>query len=96
MELLRTLALSSAIVLFVLPLQSQNAFTPDKIPYGPPPDSVPAGAQLAVLEGDPHHPPEILPVRLKMRLSLLRASRHPERSPRSEGSLLPFITIAGS
>src|SRR5262249_48732887 len=30
-----------------------NAFTPDAISYGPAPAFLPAGAQLAVLEGDP-------------------------------------------
>jgi mannose-6-phosphate isomerase-like protein (cupin superfamily) len=32
---------------------TQNAFTPDKIQYGPVPSFVPPGAQLAVIEGDP-------------------------------------------
>lgn len=31
----------------------QNTFTPDQIKWGPPPPFVAAGAQLAVLEGDP-------------------------------------------
>src|SRR5579863_4635280 len=31
----------------------KHAFTPDALPYGPAPAFVPAGAQLAVLEGDP-------------------------------------------
>lgn len=32
---------------------AKNAFTPDQVPYGPGPDAVPPGAELAVLEGDP-------------------------------------------
>ena len=31
----------------------KNAFTPDTIPWGPPPPLVRPGAQFAVLEGDP-------------------------------------------
>jgi hypothetical protein len=31
----------------------KNAFTPDQISYGPVPAFISAGAQLAVLEGDP-------------------------------------------
>jgi hypothetical protein len=45
---------------------AKNAFTPDAIPYGPPPAFVPAGAQLAVLEGDPSAPSGDYTVRLKM------------------------------
>jgi hypothetical protein len=44
----------------------KNAFTPDAIPYGPPPPFVPGGAQLAVLEGDPSAPSGDYTVRLKM------------------------------
>jgi len=66
MKPMRALALFSAIVLSVLPLQSQNAFTPDKIPYGPAPSFVPAGAQLAVLEGDPSASTGDYTVRVKM------------------------------
>ena len=39
----------------------KNAFTPDAIPYGPAPAFVPAGAQLAVLEGNPVLPAGITP-----------------------------------
>lgn len=31
----------------------RNAFTPDSIPWGPAPPFIPAGAQLAVIEGNP-------------------------------------------
>jgi quercetin dioxygenase-like cupin family protein len=45
---------------------TQNAFTPDKIQYGPGPASLPAGAELAVLEGDPGATSGDFTVRLKM------------------------------
>src|ERR1700730_12694236 len=44
----------------------KHSFTPDAIPYGPAPASVPAGAQLAVLEGNPGAPSGDYTVRLKM------------------------------
>ena len=45
---------------------AKHAFTPDAIPYGPVPAFVPAGAQLAVLEGNPSAPTGDYTVRLKM------------------------------
>jgi mannose-6-phosphate isomerase-like protein (cupin superfamily) len=48
------------------PPQAQNAFTPDQVKYGPVPPSLPAGAQLAVLEGDPMATSGDFTVRLKM------------------------------
>ncbi len=56
----------SAAVLFAQSGTPQNAFTPDQIKWGPPPPSVPAGAQLAVLEGDPTASTGDFTVRLKM------------------------------
>lgn len=44
----------------------KNAFTPDAMPYGPAPAFVPAGAQLAVLEGNPGAATGDYTVRLKM------------------------------
>lgn len=44
----------------------KNAFTPEAIPYGPVPAFVPAGAQLAVLEGNPAAQSGDYTVRLKM------------------------------
>jgi hypothetical protein len=44
----------------------KNAFTPDAIPYGPAPAFVAAGAQLAVLEGNPGASSGDYTVRLKM------------------------------
>jgi quercetin dioxygenase-like cupin family protein len=60
------LVLLGATVLAALPALSQNAFTPDKIEYGPAPTFIPAGAQLAVLEGDPTASTGDFTVRLKM------------------------------
>jgi hypothetical protein len=45
---------------------AKHAFTPDAIPYGPVPAFVPAGAQLAVLEGNPGAMTGDYTVRLKM------------------------------
>ena len=44
----------------------KNAFTPDQVPYGPVPAFLPAGAQLAVLEGDPTAATGDFTIRLKM------------------------------
>jgi hypothetical protein len=44
----------------------KHTFTPDAIPYGPPPAFVSAGAQLAVLEGNPAATTGDYTVRLKM------------------------------
>jgi hypothetical protein len=46
--------------------QKLHAFTPDQIPYGPVPAFISAGAQLAVLEGDPTAATGDFTVRLKM------------------------------
>jgi ChrR-like protein with cupin domain len=48
------------------PCQAQNAFTPDQVKYGPAPPFLPAGAQLAVLEGDPMASSGDFTIRLKM------------------------------
>lgn len=45
---------------------AQNAFTPDKIKYGPVPSFLQPGAQLAVLEGDPMAASGDFTIRLKM------------------------------
>jgi hypothetical protein len=55
-----------AALLAALPVPQENIFTPDKIPYGPVPSFVPAGAQLAVIEGDPGASTGDFTVRLKM------------------------------
>ena len=53
-----------------IPAQSSshqtNAFTPDTIPWGPPPPFIAQGAQIAVLEGDPSASHGDYTVRLKM------------------------------
>ena len=46
--------------------QTRHVFTPDTIPWGPAPPVVPAGAQFAVLEGDPTASTGDYTVRLKM------------------------------
>ena len=43
-----------------------NAFTPADMPYGPVPAFIPAGAQLAVLEGDPTASTGDFTIRMKM------------------------------
>ena len=44
----------------------QNAFKPGQIQWAPPPPMVPAGAQLAVLEGDPMASSGDYTIRVKM------------------------------
>ena len=44
----------------------RNAFTPDSIPWGPAPPSIPAGAQMAVMEGNPADGNGDYTVRLKL------------------------------
>ena len=61
-------------VLFCLPqfvatnvnAAEKNIFTPDAMPYGPPPPFVPAGAQVAVIEGDPAAQTGDFTIRIKM------------------------------
>jgi len=45
---------------------AHNAFTPDTVPFGPAPAFIPAGAQLAVLEGDPTASSGDFTIRIKM------------------------------
>ena len=47
-------------------LAGKNAFTPDEVQYGPPPPFIPAGAELAVLEGNPMATTGDYTIRLKM------------------------------
>lgn len=46
--------------------RGQNAFTADQIEWGPAPPFIPAGAQLAVLEGNPMATSGDYTIRLKM------------------------------
>jgi hypothetical protein len=48
------------------PCRGQNAFTADQIKWGPAPPFIPAGAQLAVLEGNPMATSGDYTIRLKM------------------------------
>lgn len=63
---LTLLCVMSAALLLAHPVAPQNAFTPDQIKYGPAPPFVAAGAQLAVLEGDPAASTGDFTIRLKM------------------------------
>jgi hypothetical protein len=59
---------------------AKNAYAADAIPYGPAPAFVPAGAQLAVLEGDPTATSGDYTVRLKMPAGYRIAPHwHPKR-----------------
>lgn len=66
MKAMLALVLLSGSMFVALHAPAQNTFTPDKIPYGPVPAFLPAGAQLAVLEGDPTAASGDFTVRLKM------------------------------
>jgi quercetin dioxygenase-like cupin family protein len=66
MKLVLYLVLLSGSVFAGFLASDKNAFTPDQIPYGPVPAFIPAGAQLAVLEGDPTAATGTFTVRLKM------------------------------
>ena len=62
------------------PSSAKHAFTPDAIPYGPAPAFVAAGAQLAVLEGNPGASSGDYTVRLKMPAGYRIAPHwHPQR-----------------
>jgi quercetin dioxygenase-like cupin family protein len=67
---MKLLFLSVVLVLAALfaaqPSQAQNAFTPDQVKFGPAPPSLPPGAQLAVLEGNPMGSSGDFTIRLKM------------------------------
>ena len=64
--LIAIIAVLCAAQLSTTKAAEKNAFTPDAIPYGPPPPFIAAGAQLAVLEGDPAAKDGDFTVRLKM------------------------------
>jgi hypothetical protein len=59
-------AVSLVVLSAVHPLSAQNAFTPDQVKWGPAPPFIPAGAQLAVLEGNPMADSGDYTIRLKM------------------------------
>ncbi|HTW31016.1 MAG TPA: cupin domain-containing protein [Candidatus Sulfotelmatobacter sp.] len=60
--------------------RDKNAFTPDTVQYGPAPAFVAAGAQLAVLEGNPMAATGDYTVRLKMPAGYKIAPHwHPQR-----------------
>jgi mannose-6-phosphate isomerase-like protein (cupin superfamily) len=63
---LAVLAVSLAVLAAAPAAHAQNAFTPDQVKFGPAPPFLPAGAQLAVLEGDPMAATGDFTIRLKM------------------------------
>jgi mannose-6-phosphate isomerase-like protein (cupin superfamily) len=63
---LAVLAVSLVLVFVAQPAHAQNAFTADQMKFGPAPPFLPAGAQLAVLEGDPMASSGDYTIRLKM------------------------------
>jgi len=65
-KMLAWVSLISTALLFARMAAPQNAFTPNQIKWGPAPPFVAAGAQLAVLEGDPTASTGDSTVRLKM------------------------------
>ena len=69
-----------ATILAAAPAPPQNAFSPDQIQFGPVPPVLLAGAQLAVLEGDPMGSSGDFTIRLKMPDSYRIAPHwHPKR-----------------
>lgn len=65
----KPLLVVSLIVVALFGAQSsraQSAFTPDQVKWGPAPPFVPAGAQIAVLEGDPMARTGDFTIRFKM------------------------------
>jgi hypothetical protein len=60
------LALSFALIGVAHTTFAQNAFTPDQVKWGPAPPFMNAGAQFAVLEGDPMASSGDYTIRLKM------------------------------
>lgn len=63
---LAMLVVSLAVIVAAPAAPAQNAFTPDQVKFGPAPPFLPAGAQLAVLEGDPMAASGDYTIRLKM------------------------------
>jgi mannose-6-phosphate isomerase-like protein (cupin superfamily) len=64
--LVATLLVTAIATFAIQPSQAQNAFTPDQVKWGPAPPFIPAGAQLAVLEGNPMASSGDYTIRLKM------------------------------
>jgi quercetin dioxygenase-like cupin family protein len=61
-----------------LPAANMGAYTPDKLQWGTAPDVLPAGSQLAVVEGDPTKPGPYT-MRLKMPAGYKIAPHHHAR-----------------
>jgi hypothetical protein len=61
-----SMVLTLAAIVAAQPAYAQNAFTPDQVKWGPAPPFIPAGAQLAVVEGNPMASSGDYTIRLKM------------------------------
>ena len=62
-----TVVLTAVAALIAVPrAYTQNVFTPDQVKFGPPPPFLSAGAQMAVLEGDPMASTGDFTIRLKV------------------------------
>jgi len=59
-------ALSVVAICAAQPLGAQTAYAPDQVKWGPPPPTVPPGAEMAVLEGDPTAATGDFTIRVKM------------------------------
>jgi hypothetical protein len=61
-----SMVLTLAAIVSAQPAYAQNVFTPDQVKWGPAPPFIPAGAQLAVVEGNPMASSGDYTIRLKM------------------------------
>lgn|ERR1700689_282220 len=79
-KMLFAVLLIGTVFVFAQSGTPQNAFTPSQIKWGPPPPFVAAGAQLAVLEGNPMADSGDFTIRLKMPAGYKIAPHwHPKR-----------------
>jgi len=66
MKILLCVALFASIFAVAPPMAQRNTMTPEQIVYGPVPPFMQAGAQIAVLEGDPMAATGDFTIRLKL------------------------------
>jgi mannose-6-phosphate isomerase-like protein (cupin superfamily) len=66
LSLLLVVLTAVAALIAVPRAYTQNAFTPDQVKFGPPPPFLSAGAQMAVMEGDPMASTGDFTIRLKV------------------------------
>src|SRR5258708_19966121 len=87
--------LTLAALVAAQPSLAQNAFAPDQIKFGPAPPFLPAGAQLAVLEGDPMASSGDFTIRLKMPAGYKVAPHtHPNRENVTVISVPPTVGLS--